>query len=564
MDAQWPCAHCTLLNAPAAPACAACAAARPAAAAPPARAGGSRGSGGAASFASGQGYPWQCRGRGCAAMNGPANAACARCGAGRDGRPPAPPPAPAPPPPPPPPPAPPAAPAHASALMHVDSGGAEPAPPRAAAAAGAPASAYDLARPFALDADGEPALDAGEVIVHRERGVDVYDGDAKRDALGVALVTSARVLWHDGGARAARRAWLLRDVRHAAGEEGGLFSSRAPKVVITVAGAGGGGRAAAVRLGFKEGAKKDARDAWLNALIAACERHAAAAAAGGGGGPAALARGGGGGAGGAAAAPAPAAPSFAVSAREEARLRDGAAAAAQAALAATAFSSLRELEANAQSVMALARASAAEVALARARRGDAEGAREDAAVAELLADLGAVGSPVTRANSGGAFLDALARQVAAWAREPLRAAGGLLPLTEVYCRFNRARGLDCVSPGDLLAALALLPRLRPPPGLAVRDVSLGGGAGARTTRVLALDELADDRVAARVRALLDARAAAAAPAAPAAGISAPELAAAWRLPLGVAAAHLRVAEAAGAVARDESVAGTRFFANAFA
>lgn len=36
-------------------------------------------------------------------------------------------------------------------------------------------------------------------------------------------------------------------------------------------------------------------------------------------------------------------------------------------------------------------------------------------------------------------------------------AGGMMPLPDVYCLFNRARGTELISPDDLLTAAKLLP-----------------------------------------------------------------------------------------------------------
>lgn len=65
--------------------------------------------------------------------------------------------------------------------------------------------------------------------------------------------------------------------------------------------------------------------------------------------------------------------------------------------------------------------------------------------------------------AGARFHLELARQLADFlAAEPLRRAGGLLPLTDVYCLFNRARGTELVSPEDLLAAVKMLEKVRRP------------------------------------------------------------------------------------------------------
>ena len=43
-------------------------------------------------------------------------------------------------------------------------------------------------------------------------------------------------------------------------------------------------------------------------------------------------------------------------------------------------------------------------------------------------------------------------QLADFLRPVIERAGGMMPLPDVYCLFNRARGTELVSPDDLLAA----------------------------------------------------------------------------------------------------------------
>lgn len=47
------------------------------------------------------------------------------------------------------------------------------------------------------------------------------------------------------------------------------------------------------------------------------------------------------------------------------------------------------------------------------------------------------------------------RQLADFLAAPLARAGGIMPLPDVYCLYNRARGTELVSPDDLLRAVAL-------------------------------------------------------------------------------------------------------------
>ena len=107
-----------------------------------------------------------------------------------------------------------------------------------------------------------------------------------------------------------------------------------------------------------------------------------------------------------------------------------------------------------------------------------------------------------------------------------------------------------VVPRHLLLAVGVLERS---PLLRMR--AIGG------QRALQLAELSDGAMAERVAAHLRAAAAAAGAGggAEAAFTSAVSLAAAARLPLPIAALQLQLAEDAGAVCRDVSLAGTRFY-----
>merc|ERR1712078_334239 len=118
------------------------------------------------------------------------------------------------------------------------------------------------------------------------------------------------------------------------------------------------------------------------------------------------------------------------------------------------------------------------VELARRLEGVASGAAgEQQEARELLLSLGAV-CPVTKESAGALFHQQLARQLADFLERPLSDSRGLLALTDVYCLYNRARGSELVSPGDLLTACELfetlgLPRLQGSGALCVE--AAGGG-----------------------------------------------------------------------------------------
>lgn len=64
-------------------------------------------------------------------------------------------------------------------------------------------------------------------------------------------------------------------------------------------------------------------------------------------------------------------------------------------------------------------------------------------------------SPVTKYSAGRQFHQELARQIVdvLSAKNRLGKLGGMITLSDLYCLYNRARGTELVSPGDLLAAV---------------------------------------------------------------------------------------------------------------
>jgi ESCRT-II complex subunit VPS36 len=187
------------------------------------------------------------------------------------------------------------------------------------------------------------------------------------------------------------------------------------------------------------------------------------------------------------------------------------------------------------------------------------------------ADLAALGLPslVTRENTAPSlYTTALARQMADFLVPHVAAAGGVLPLSDAFCLFNRARGAELAAPGDVLAAARAFEAVRAP--LRLRTFPSG---------VLAVEALSqtDAAVCARLRDLAAAPAiggggsgggGAALPATevvPGLGpaLTPSAVAAALGVPLAVAGAHLAMAEAAGVLCRDAGPAGVRWFRNFF-
>lgn len=165
----------------------------------------------------------------------------------------------------------------------------------------------------------------------------------------------------------------------------------------------------------------------------------------------------------------------------------------------------------------------------------------------LVYDVG-IANPVTRetAGSGNVFLTDLARELAAFLKEPLAEAGGMLLLTDIYALYNRARGTALVAPEELHTACSLLSKQRL--GMALRVWPSG-------VKVVQLDSHTDEAVVGRLKKLVEARGC----------LSSMELAEEWEISLSVAAEYLQLAEASpfNVLCRDDTLEGLYFFPNVF-
>uniref|UniRef100_A0A0N5B4D3 Vacuolar protein-sorting-associated protein 36 n=1 Tax=Strongyloides papillosus TaxID=174720 RepID=A0A0N5B4D3_STREA len=77
-----------------------------------------------------------------------------------------------------------------------------------------------------------------------------------------------------------------------------------------------------------------------------------------------------------------------------------------------------------------------------------------------LLSLG-VADPVTKSTfgNGAKYFEKLAHEICNVLETPIREAGGMIALPEAYCRINRARGTELISPEDLLNACLKLESL---------------------------------------------------------------------------------------------------------
>ncbi|KFB43469.1 AGAP004755-PA-like protein [Anopheles sinensis] len=159
-----------------------------------------------------------------------------------------------------------------------------------------------------------------------------------------------------------------------------------------------------------------------------------------------------------------------------------------------------------------------------------------------LMSLG-INDPVTRdsTRSNSEYFLKLSQQLCEMLLDPITEAGGMMSLADVYCRVNRARGLELLSPEDLLEACKLLSApitLRCFPSGAI---------------VLQLESHDDELIAQQTLQLVEMQT----------SLSADELARLESISLILARERLLTAETLGKLCRDDSIAGLRFYANKF-
>ncbi|CAN8032833.1 unnamed protein product [Ixodes persulcatus] len=162
-----------------------------------------------------------------------------------------------------------------------------------------------------------------------------------------------------------------------------------------------------------------------------------------------------------------------------------------------------------------------------------------------LLSLG-ISDPVTKSmyGSGSTYHKELAKQLAQVLEQHVQDAGGILALTDVYCRVNRARGLELLSPEDLLNACKMMEALDLPLRLQVFPSGV---------TVLRLATQSDKKLAAETRQLLDEHG----------SLSAEDLSPLIEISVILAKERLLSAESEGLACRDDSVEGLRFYPNFF-
>ncbi|OCT95983.1 hypothetical protein XELAEV_18013675mg [Xenopus laevis] len=157
-----------------------------------------------------------------------------------------------------------------------------------------------------------------------------------------------------------------------------------------------------------------------------------------------------------------------------------------------------------------------------------------------------IANPVTREThgSGTHYHMQLAKQLATMLQAPLEERGGIMSLTEVYCLVNRARGMELLSPEDLVNACKMLESLKLPIRLRVFD------SGVMVIEHQSHNE--EEMVASALETVSEKG-----------SLTSEEFAKIVGMSVLLAKERLLLAENMGHLCRDDSVEGLRFYPNLF-
>ncbi|XP_045204442.1 vacuolar protein-sorting-associated protein 36-like [Mercenaria mercenaria] len=155
-------------------------------------------------------------------------------------------------------------------------------------------------------------------------------------------------------------------------------------------------------------------------------------------------------------------------------------------------------------------------------------------------------NPVTREThgTGDKYYHELARELAKVLDKPIKECGGMMTLTDVYCRVNRARGMELLSPEDLLNACEMFEYLRLP----IRFRTFDSGV-----KVLQSSTHSEEEVIKKTTSAVEEKG----------SLTAEELAQLIGLSVILSKERLLLTERVGGVCRDDSEEGLRFYPNLF-
>ncbi|VDK48202.1 unnamed protein product [Anisakis simplex] len=162
-----------------------------------------------------------------------------------------------------------------------------------------------------------------------------------------------------------------------------------------------------------------------------------------------------------------------------------------------------------------------------------------------LLSLG-VSDPVTKSSfgSGAKYYEKLAEELSTILCAPLKELGGMMSLPDVYCRVNRARGMELLSPEDLLNACQALAHL---------DLPISCHRFDSGVMVIQLKDMAIDTTIDSTSELVSAMG----------SCTANDLAKCLGITVILAKQRLLAAEEQAKVCRDDTIEGLKFYPNRF-
>ncbi|XP_060532086.1 vacuolar protein-sorting-associated protein 36 [Cylas formicarius] len=162
-----------------------------------------------------------------------------------------------------------------------------------------------------------------------------------------------------------------------------------------------------------------------------------------------------------------------------------------------------------------------------------------------LLSLG-IDDPVTRDSykTNNQYYKSLAKEMSDFLTKYVEEMGGIMTLTDAYCRLNRARGLELLSPEDVLNASKLMETLNLP--LKLYQFSSG-------VMVLQLSSMDDESVAEITSVLVQENG----------SLTSEELSQKLGISVTLAKERLLNAEKCGKCCRDDAIEGLRFYPNLF-
>jgi len=216
-----------------------------------------------------------------------------------------------------------------------------------------------------------------------------------------------------------------------------------------------------------------------------------------------------------------------------------------------AFQDINQLVEMAKPMVGLAKSISNKIKEKQSQQGGA-GLNEDEETVQFKSYLMSLGiaDPVTRDThgSGQSYYQKLAKEIYTILEKPLQDNGGMMTLTDAFCRVNRARGMALLSPDDLIHACQTYASNSSASDLPIR-LHTFPSTGV-TVLQLSSAQVGSEEVVAKTEQMVEAG-----------GMTAEEFARASGTALVIAKERLLAAENLGKLCRDDTIEGLRFYPN---